>query len=364
MTKVLYISNIEVPYRTVFFNQLSERCDLTVLYERKRSSNRDKNWTRSINKSYGVEFLGGLKISNEYSFSLRIFKWLLHDFDCYVVGCYNSPVQILAVFFLKAIGKKVIISNDGEYFFAKGFKSKIKKWIFSQADIILTAGKTSAKMFGKLFPDTRVFSYFFSSLTEEEISCNSQASCNRMDYILVIGQYFAYKGMDIAVKLALKYPSLRFKFIGTGYKAETFIDEQRTSSLSNVEVIPFMDKETLAQEYKRCQAMVLPSRNECWGLVVNEAASFGTPIVSTHGSGAAVEYLLDDYPDFLAEYCGDKDSDVDSLAKSLKQFLECDNKDGYSDFLKKKSKEYSIEKMVSVHLEAIHALTYESSDSK
>ena len=39
----------------------------------------------------------------------------------------------------------------------------------------------------------------------------------------------------------------------------------------------------------------------CLRLVVNEAASFGTPIVSTWGSGAAMEFIGDDYPQFLAK---------------------------------------------------------------
>ena len=35
--KILYISNIEVPYRVSFFNEFAKHCDLTVLYERKKS---------------------------------------------------------------------------------------------------------------------------------------------------------------------------------------------------------------------------------------------------------------------------------------------------------------------------------------
>ena len=42
--KILYISNIEVPYRVSFFNEFAKHCDLTVLYERKKSDNRDENW--------------------------------------------------------------------------------------------------------------------------------------------------------------------------------------------------------------------------------------------------------------------------------------------------------------------------------
>ncbi len=51
-TKVLYITNIENPYRNVFFNKLSKKCDLTVLYERKKSSVRNNEWAKSIEGKY------------------------------------------------------------------------------------------------------------------------------------------------------------------------------------------------------------------------------------------------------------------------------------------------------------------------
>lgn len=362
MNKVLYISNIEVPYRTAFFNQLSEKCDLTVLYERRRSKNRDNNWAGSIQAVVKKEFLGGMNVSNEYAFSLRIVKWLLMDFDCFIIGCYNSPVQILAVFLLRLFGKKVIISNDGEYVFPKGLKSKFKRMIFSNADIIITAGNKSADMFRELFPHKQVFSYFFSSLDRNEIEQNSQTECERSDYYIVIGQYFPYKGLDIALSMASRYPEIKFKFIGTGNRTGLFTDEQKTSLFSNVEVIPFMGKKELADEYTHCRGIILPSRKECWGLVINEAASFGTPIISTSGSGAAVEFLSDDYPMFLAEY--GSVNDAGSLADAFERFINYGNKAGYSEFLIRKSKEYCIERMVSAHLDAIKALCNESSCRK
>lgn len=36
MKEVLYISNVEVPYRNEFFNQLALKCNLTVLYEKSK----------------------------------------------------------------------------------------------------------------------------------------------------------------------------------------------------------------------------------------------------------------------------------------------------------------------------------------
>ena len=39
--RILYITNIHNPYRDEFFEQLGKRCDLTVLFERQGSANRD-----------------------------------------------------------------------------------------------------------------------------------------------------------------------------------------------------------------------------------------------------------------------------------------------------------------------------------
>lgn len=52
MKKVLYLTNIEVPYRVRFFNELARFCDLTVVYERRFSDGRDRTWMESECKNY------------------------------------------------------------------------------------------------------------------------------------------------------------------------------------------------------------------------------------------------------------------------------------------------------------------------
>jgi glycosyltransferase involved in cell wall biosynthesis len=94
--------------------------------------------------------------------------------------------------------------------------------------------------------------------------------------------------------------------------------------------------------------LVLPSRQECWGLVINEAASFGMPIVSTWGSGAAVEFLAADYPQYLAE-----PGNAQGLLQCIRALLASDDKETYSRFLREKAKDYSIERSVQAHLTAL-----------
>ena len=102
--------------------------------------------------------------------------------------------------------------------------------------------------------------------------------------------------MDIAVQVAELLPEFKFKFVGMGKRTAEFIADTHADQLANVEIISFLQTAALEEEYRKCKMLILPTRQECWGLVVNEAASFGTPVVSTNGSGAAVEFLFEKYP--------------------------------------------------------------------
>lgn len=348
MKKVLYVSNIEVPYRVKMFNELSKFCDLTVLYERKRSTNRNAQWTESEKSVYKKEYIEGKSIGTENSFSLKAVKKVFGDYDWIIIGCFNSPVQMLMILLLRLFNKRYIINIDGEIFAeSKGIKSFLKKFFLRGADKYLTAGEKSAESLRKVVGESEIIPYYFSSLTEYEIKKNSETEEKREDFILVVGQYEEYKGMDVAFNAARMNPSVRYKFIGMGSKTDLFKQKYCPDGLSNIEFIPFLQKADLEREYQKCAAFVLPSRQECWGLVINEAASFGTPIVSTWGSGAAVEFLADSYSKFLAV-----PDNHDSLYNCIADLLKNKNEE-YSQYLLKKSREYTIEKCVSAHLKAI-----------
>lgn len=345
--RVLYLTNIEVPYRVRFFNELAKHCDLTVLYERGASANRDSAWAGSEKRAFRAQFLRGISVGNENAFSLGIFKWIFGGYDAIVVGCFNSPVQLLALLVMRLFRLPCFVNSDGEAFLSgNGMKAKVKRMLLSGAKGYFAAGEQSAKTMAEALKRT-VTPYYFSSLSDGEVEANGKSTCKRENVLLVVGQYFDYKGMDVALAAAKKDPSIHYRFVGMGKRTEQFLAEQMPEPLPNVEVIPFLQKQELACAYQTCAAVVLPSRQECWGLVINEAASFGTPIVSTWGSGAAVEFLADAYPQFLAN-----PGDAQDLYEKIRTFraMEGDQRRAYSQHLLEKSKAYSIEKGVAAHM--------------
>ena len=49
--KVLWLTNIPSPYRVDFFNELGKQCELTVLFEKQASDERDDSW-KKFNTDY------------------------------------------------------------------------------------------------------------------------------------------------------------------------------------------------------------------------------------------------------------------------------------------------------------------------
>ena len=355
MKKVLYISNIEVPYRVRFFNELAKYCDLTVLYEREKSTTRNATWAKSEESRYAMKYLHGINIGGENAFSLKILKEITKNYDVIIVGCYNSPVQMMAILAMRLMGISYFVNLDGEVFISNnGLKSWLKRFFLTGADCYLVAGEKAAQSLGNILEEKKIVPYFFSSLSQEEIRNHKSLAqkTNRNDIILVVGQYFDYKGMDVALDAARLDSSLRYKFVGMGTRTELFVKEHDIPE--NVEIIPFLQKEDLEKEYRNCAMLVLPSRQECWGLVINEAASFGTPIVSTWGSGAAVEFLADKYPQFLAE-----PGDANSLYQCIRILLDSNDLDAYGTYLLEKSKSYTIEQSSKIHTNVINSVRSE-----
>lgn len=350
--RVIYFTNCETPYRISFFNELSKKCTLDVLYEFSYNSSRSDQWITEKTKSVNCIFLDRFNCKNKITKYFKALSILLSGYDEIILGCYNTQIQMFCIFLLRLLRKKYILNFDGELFFnGNDFKSLAKKFFIWGAKSYLIAGESAKKNLEREVGVKNVFSYSFSSLTDEELLRNEaqSKSIKRDKTVLVVGRYFDYKGLDIAVKAAKLDPSIQWKIIGMAPREKIFIAKQKTYEADNIEVIPFLHKEKLFEEYCKCGVLVMPSRQECWGLVINEAASFGTPIVSSKGCGAAVDFLHNSpYSTYLVE-----NNTPEEILKKVKQCLSESN-DEYSEFLLKKSKEYSIENYVKQHVDVLN----------
>jgi glycosyltransferase involved in cell wall biosynthesis len=105
---------------------------------------------------------------------------------------------------------------------------------------------------------------------------------------LYVGRLDAEKGLDVLLR-AFERVRGELVLVGGGTDEERL----RAAAPERVRFLGTRDRDELAAVYAAADVFVLPSRSEPWGMVLNEAAAAGLPLVATEGAGAAHELIED-----------------------------------------------------------------------
>jgi glycogen synthase len=108
--------------------------------------------------------------------------------------------------------------------------------------------------------------------------------------VLFVGRMAHQKGPDLLMEAApsiLKHhPRTKFVFAGDGEMRKSVEDRGRQLGVAHAtRFLGFQANGTLADLYRSCDVVCVPSRNEPFGIVILEAWSAGKPVVSTRNGG-------------------------------------------------------------------------------
>ncbi len=134
---------------------------------------------------------------------------------------------------------------------------------------------------------------------------------------LYVGRLSTEKGLeDLFAAFQMLYkrlPGARLDLVGAGPLADAL--KQRVSDLKMTHAICLLggkSLEEIAALFQTCTALVLPSHSEPWGLVVNEALSYGCPVVVSSACGCVPDLVREGVNGYAFE-----SGDVADLAKAL-----------------------------------------------
>ena len=359
MMKVLFLTNVPSPYRVDFFNELGKFCKLTVLFQKKTSDERDSSWRNySFNNFEGI-FLKGISLNADTAFCPRVTKYIKKKiFDKIVICDYSSPTGMLAILKLRLKKIEYYIEIDGGFAKSgKGIKERVKSFFLSKASGYFSTGDEADNYLIHYGAKKElIHRYPFTSLKQKDISDNlctiknknfvkKQMLCDNSFVILSIGQFIPRKGFDLLLKAISDLNGIHLFLIG-GKPTDEYLNIVEEGRLSNITFLPYMNKEDLDKYFTCSDIFVLPTREDIWGLVVNEAISYGLPVITTNRCLAGLELIHDDDVGKIVPK-----EDIESLRKSI---IDYTNENIYlSEKVEKRIKlisNYSIEKMVSAHL--------------
>jgi len=109
--------------------------------------------------------------------------------------------------------------------------------------------------------------------------------------ILYVGRITTQKGPDLLLEsvpyVLRECPDTKFVFVGDGYLRQRLKKRAKELHVNySIRFPGYVSDLEKANLLKACECVVLPSRNEPFGIVVLEAWSSGKPVIATHGTGA------------------------------------------------------------------------------
>lgn len=335
MKKILYITTIPSPYRVEYFNELGKYCDLTVLFEKSGSDERDEIWKKFKFKSFKGIIMPGKKLSVNTAFCPVVLKYLKLHWDEIVCCDVSTLTGMLAIQYLKIKKINYWIEGDGAFpKNGKGFKEQVKKHFISGAFGYFSTSESHNAYYKTYGADIRkIHHYRFSSVSDNKIidlgngditqqikerdflrlEARQELGLDENDIIvLTIGQFIHRKGFDILLKTAnMLDEKIKLYFVG-GIPTDEYKDICKKDGLSNVCFEGFKSSDMLAKYYTAADIFVLPTREDIWGLVINEAMAYALPVITTKRCVAGLEMVKDNYNGYLV-----KTEDIQELAEKI-----------------------------------------------
>lgn len=360
--KIIFLTSGLTPYRELFFEKLAEKVKIKVLCEIVKSKEREWDIQRKNLPNLEIEVMKPLITRTQCAFCPSIINHLRNEHGNIIVGGYSTPTGILAILWMRIHKRPFWLNADGGIIYPENFlKTKIKKFLISSANGWLSSGKKTTEYF-KYYGATenRIKEYPFSSVEEKDIIQNilsldekkkirHKLQMKEKFVVLSVGQFIYRKGFDVLLKTeAIRNPEIGVYIVGGRITPEYFrICEEY--HLDNVHFVDFKQKNEIIDYYDAADVFVLPTREDIWGLVVNEAMSRGIPVITTYNCIAGLEMVKSGYNGQLVHV-----DNIPELSDAICHLI-------YNKLYRKKCsinalktiKNYTIERMVESHLEVL-----------
>ena len=306
-TRVALLTEIPAPFRIPLFNALAARDEvrLRVLFLSDRDPKRPYPVYRDEFRFDG-RTLPGRDVA-------RGSRWVvlnggvlgeLHRLrpDVIVIGGWNQPAFWQAAAWARARHIPLVTWVESTVRDARpgnAVLERAKRWIVAGSAALLVPGSASAEYAVSLgvppervvvapnAVDQTIFRDAVAAASADRERLRAELGLTRATFLFV-GRFDPEKGLPDLLEAADGLDA-DVVVIGSG-SGEA---ELRAAAPANVRVVGRVERNELVPWYAAADAFVLPSRSEQWGMVLNEAAAAGLPIVTSDAAGAAYDLVED-----------------------------------------------------------------------
>lgn len=303
MKKVLIIGSFPAPYRVEVFKGIGTQYNADVFFITDENQNRSKGYfVRQNQFQYSlIDSPIGKEKFKKCCRNIKQYDFVI-AYDWYLTPALL--VELLCVFF----HIPYFINCDGAFLDDNkekiGIKRGVKTFFIRHASRCFASGQYAKKYlvyYGAL--EKNIVLHKFTSLEKEDILYKPLSDEEKIEQrkklglcekrmVLSVGQFIYRKGYDILLE-AWKYLDEEYQLIiiGGGVEIQNYRKLISKNELNNVCLIEYLPKKKVYEYYLAADLFVLPTREDIWGLVINEAMANALPVVATDRCIAALEMV-------------------------------------------------------------------------
>jgi len=322
--KISLVTNIPTPYRDTQFELIKKKYpELIVYFTGDHRENR--LWNTSKNNFY-IFLKKIISVGQFGQLNYGLFN-IIKKSDILIIGGYEQPSYMVLALLAKLYGIPTILMFDGVApsrvsSCKNNIKYLLKKFIISKFSVIWANGSVAYKYFKECFrvDGSKIFNQFLSvdsSIFDQKIDKKSEiksfmrkkyAIDSKQKVLLYSGRFVERKKvLDLINALSIVKRSncgIDIKLILIGDNDEIASDLYKNcckTQAIDCMFLGFIQKEDLYKYYFFSDLLVLPSVDEPWGLVVNEAIYSQVPVVASSDVGSAFDLVEDGINGYIFE---------------------------------------------------------------
>lgn len=375
---IVIVTNIIAPYRIPLFNRLHEsgKLQLKVVALAEKEGNREWQLARE-DIGFDYQLLPGWHTfvwRKELPIHLNWGLWRAlrrHKPDVVITSGYDALSYWEAFLYCKIFKKKYILWNGTTLLSTGrigGFIGRMKRVIIKGADRYVTYGTKAAEYLVHMgAPEERIHvgvntvDMDWFGARAKEFHADTDFQQERVRYpkflLLYVGQLITRKGVPQVLKAlsVLKDTCIGLLVVGSGPEEEELKQFCQEQSMKNVYFEGFQQQDALPKYYALADALALPSFEEVWGLVVNEALASGLYALCSNRAGAAHDLIKEGWNGALFD--PDNVGELAVLIQQAKEQIEeiRTRREAISEHA---CREFSIERSAKAFLDAIEAVRH------
>lgn len=315
MPKVAIVTNIVTPYRKKQFSLIRQHLSGTLDIYFTEKAPADRKWQVAPDDNY--YFLPKILGFGRFGNLNRGIASIARNYDCVVIGGYEQPTYILLALLCQLWKVPYAVIFDGIAPRRVAGNSSvvtrlIKQWILKNSVACLANGKISRQYIRETLGLTSppIYNQFLSVDDAQIAQAKPLRNQLRKDFIerhniahdaklvLYSGRLIDRKRVGDLAQALGDIANCVLVIAGHGPE-ESRLRSQCADLNQSAVFLGHLESDELAKIYVLADCLVLPSTDEPWGLVVNEALFAGLAVVVSDDCGCASDLVIPDKNGFV-----------------------------------------------------------------